>query len=274
MELRDRITRRARELGFSLVGFAPAERWSHPPPPLKLEPWIPEEFWPQSIYPETKTVIVLGIPVQLPVIETAPSNYYNVLYHTVNNLLDMGAYRLAEYLTSQGHPSIFTPRDGYGSIEVLLENPVALFSHKHAAYLAGMGSFGYNNVLLTREYGPRVRFVSVFTTARIHTPPPEPLDLCTRCMLCLKHCPAGVMPEKSEVFPPVIDKLACARQSALLREAYIAPCGICIKVCPVGEDRKTYNREKISIYTEKTRYREYHRAWEHCQRYGGKTITK
>jgi epoxyqueuosine reductase QueG len=271
MELQKHIIKKSRKLGFQLVGFAPVERWSNPPQPLKLDPWIPEEFWPQSIYPEAKTVIVLGIPVQLPVLETAPSNYYNVLYHTVNNLLDEGAYKLSQHLTELGHPSIFTPRDGYGSIEVLLENPVAMFSHKHAAYLTGMGSFGYNNVILTKEYGPRVRLTSIFTTAEIETETPQPLNLCTRCMLCAKHCPAGVMPAESKVFPAVIDKLACARRSAMLREAYCAPCGICIKVCPVGEDRKTYRREKTSIYTNREQYPQYHRAWEHCQRYGGKT---
>jgi epoxyqueuosine reductase QueG len=32
-----------------------------------------EEFWPQSIYPEARTVIVIGLPVPLPIVETAPS---------------------------------------------------------------------------------------------------------------------------------------------------------------------------------------------------------
>ncbi len=70
-------------------------------------------------------------------------------------------------LTEKGYPSIYLPRDGYGDIEVLLKKPMAFFSHKHAAYLAGMGSFGENNVILTEEYGPRVRFTSIFTTAEI-----------------------------------------------------------------------------------------------------------
>ncbi len=68
------------------MGFAPVERWSNPPKelPNKFKEWIPEEFWPQSIYPETKTVIVIGLPVQLPIVETAPSIHYHELYKTVN----------------------------------------------------------------------------------------------------------------------------------------------------------------------------------------------
>ena len=37
-------------------------------------------------------------------------------------------------LTEMGYPSIYLPRDGYGDIDVLLKNPMAFFSHKHAAY--------------------------------------------------------------------------------------------------------------------------------------------
>ena len=44
-------------MGIPLLGFAPVERWSDPPKqlPNKFNEWIPEEFWPQSIYPEAKT---------------------------------------------------------------------------------------------------------------------------------------------------------------------------------------------------------------------------
>ena len=64
------------------------------------------------------------------------------------------------------HPSSF-PGDGYFGIKALLKNPVAFFSHRHAAFLAGLGNFGVNNMLLTPEYGPRVRFGSVFTSAEL-----------------------------------------------------------------------------------------------------------
>lgn len=94
---------KAREMGIPLIGFAPVGRWSDPPKklPNKFNEWIPEEFWPQSIYPETKTVIVIGLPVQLPIVETAPSIYYHELYKIVNNLLDSKAYEISNYLTER-----------------------------------------------------------------------------------------------------------------------------------------------------------------------------
>ena len=39
------------------------------------------------------------------------------------------------------------------------------------------------------------------------------------------------------------DKKSCAEHSAELNRQGISPCGICIKVCPVGEDRRLYGRD-------------------------------
>ena len=177
-DLKKALLKKCKSMDIPLVGVANVERWNSPP----FLPWMPEEFYPQSIYPEARSVIVIGLPISLPVLETSPSIYYRELYNTVNVLLDQYTYRLANFLTDRGYPSIFVPRDGYGNIEVLLENPVAFFSHRHAALLAGLGTFGVNNMVLTPEYGPRVRFGSILSTAEL--PPDTMLEaqLCTRCM--------------------------------------------------------------------------------------------
>ena len=54
-------------------------------------------------------MVVIGLPVDLPIVETAPSIYYHELYKTVNTLLDQSAYRLARFLDRNGHPSIYIP---------------------------------------------------------------------------------------------------------------------------------------------------------------------
>lgn len=247
-----------------MVGVASVDRWATPP----FEPWIPEEFYPQSICLEARSVVVIGLAISLPVLETSPSVWYRELYRTVNILLDQYTYRLSNFLSDLGHPSVFVPRDGYTSLEGLLKNPVAFFSHRHAAYLAGLGSFGVNNVLLTPEYGPRVRFGSVFTSAEL---PPDPLmeeDLCTRCMRCVRMCPANALDERA--YPrDLTDKNACSAYSAELERRGVSPCGVCIKVCPVGADRELYGQKDASIYSDEKRYPEYHQAWNHVRSYGG-----
>lgn len=263
--LKSEILEKCAHLDIPMVGVASTDRWNTP----LFDPWIPEEFYPQSIFPEAVSVIVIGLPVSLPVIETTPSIYYHELYRTINTMLDQYGYRLSNFLNNKGYSSIFVPRDGYGDISILIENPVAFFSHKHAAYLAGLGNFGVNNTLLTKAYGPRVRFTSIFTSADL---PPDPLmekDLCIRCMDCVKCCPVGAINEDD--YPKgIIDKKLCARYSEKLRNRYISPCGVCIKVCPIGEDRIHYKRQDTSIYLKPENAKKYHNAREHVRKYGGK----
>jgi epoxyqueuosine reductase len=266
LALKQKIIAKCMEMDIPLAGFAPVTRWDEP----QFDPWIPEEFRPRSIFPEAMTVIVIGLPVSLPIVDTAPSIYYHELYRTVNTLLDISGYRISLFLNAEGFPSIWIPRDGYGSISILKEKPIAFFSHRHAAYLAGLGNFGLNNMLLTEKFGPRVRFASVFTAADI---PPDPViqkPLCTSCMECVNVCPVKALDGRH--YPEgLTDKKACATRSEALYKRSISPCGMCIKVCPIGEDRKLYQREDPKIYTgESEEYKKYHDAWKHVRSYGSR----
>jgi epoxyqueuosine reductase QueG len=263
--VKEQLLKKCGDLDIPMVGFATADRWDKP----LFEPWVPEEFRPRAIYPETNTIIVIGLPVSLPVLETSPSIFYHELYRTVNALLDQYAYRIALSLTKGGNPSIAIPRDGYGSISILKDRPLAFFSHRHAALLAGLGNFGTNNVLLTPAFGPRVRFTSIFTSAEIEPDPIMERSLCIRCMRCVHACPVKALDGRA--YPDgLTNKKNCATRSEALFKRYISPCGLCIKVCPVGEDRKQFGRENGEIYNEADpAFDRLHRAWKHVRSYGG-----
>jgi epoxyqueuosine reductase len=237
-DLKEALQEKCRRMEIPLVGVANVERWMS----IGAAAGIPPEFFPQSIYPPTRSVIVIGLPIQLPILETAPSIWYRELYTTVNQLLDQYTYRLSLFLSGKGFPSVFVPRDGYGGIEALKMNPVAFFSHRHAAFLAGLGTFGVSNMLLSPWYGPRVRFGSIFTEADLPSDPMIDTKLCTRCLRCVRCCPSRAL-EEGEYPSALTDKKACVAHSAELNRRGISPCGICIQVCPVGTDRMHFRRE-------------------------------
>ncbi|WFN33821.1 4Fe-4S binding protein [Methanogenium sp. S4BF] len=264
-DLKQMIQTKCRGMDIPLLGMAHVSRWED----LSLNPDMPEAFYPRSVWPEAQSVLVIGLPVHLPALETSPSIWYREEYRTINSLLDQYTYRLAEYLNSAGYPSVSVPRDGYGHVSVLVDTPVAFFSHRHAAYLAGLGTFGVNNMLLTPQYGPRVRFGSVLTAASLASDPVMEGMLCTRCMQCVEQCPVQALSE--EDYPDgLTDKATCAGYSQSLAKHYRSPCGVCVKVCPVGEDRVLYCREDTGIYRDRSGAEACHRAWEHVRRYGVK----
>lgn len=264
---KQQIAKYAKRLGASLVGFAPASRWDE-------YNEVEENYRPASIWPETNTVIVLGVPVLLPIIETTPSINYVELYSTSNILLDQIAYRLSVYLTEKGHGSIFLPRDAYGDIQILLKKPVAAFSHVFAGKYAGLGTIGYSHVLLNKQYGPRVRYVSVFTNLELKPDDVLEKDVCTKCRVCQKLCPTQAFTTCEDRIIAIMNKDACAQHHAQLRAEHRYPCGVCVKVCPVGEDRKVFNSTDISLYLQEKEaisnnpeHPDY-RRWVHIRQHG------
>jgi len=269
-----------------VFGFADVCSWE-----TEKQYTVPLEFHPKSVYPNAKTAIVIGVPVILPILETTPSVFYNEHYHVLNAHLDSEALQLSFYLNEHESLAFPIPRDGYAGSAALKKDPTAAFSHKHAAYHAGLGTFGRNNTLLTPKYGPRIRFTTILTSATFEDlgVPGETAgqiqemkkkQLCIECMACARFCPSEVVSKDKEKPYPVsrIDKRKCTAYSSMLGEKGISPCGVCIKVCPVGEDRKNFNRRSIHVYEEKTDDKKQKKeadekliqSWTHIRRYGTK----
>lgn len=251
-ELKKKIKREAKKLGINLIGFTNVERWSEQ---AEIDP----AYFPQTIWPWSKTVISLAVQIYLPMLETTPSVVYSELYNTTNRYLDESAYRLANVLNGLGYRAHFFPRDCYGDISVLVKKPEAAFSHVIAAKYAGLGTIGMNHTLLTKEYGPRVRLVSVITDAEITPDPMLKEELCLKCKLCTKKCPMQAFTPNDDKIIADMDKHKCAEYHQKLKNEFRYPCGVCTAVCPVGADRKVYGRSSVSP-----------EGIEHCRNFGSK----
>jgi epoxyqueuosine reductase len=167
--------------------------------------------------------------------------------------LDGLAVSLVRYLNRLGHASFFFARDGYGSLKALREKPYAAFSHVMAARYAGLGTIGLSHCLLTPEFGPRVRLVSVFTEADIFPDPVMKGELCIRCRLCAQCCPKKALEARKDRVVGDYDKMVCLDMAEELTRERRYPCGVCIKVCPVGQDRELYKSGSLQEMRKKYR---------------------
>lgn len=129
-------------------------------------------------------------------------------------------------------------------------------SHRHAATRAGLGEFGYNNIVLTREFGPRQRFNTIITEAELVPDPliSEPICLRDNCRLCLKACIMEAITlrddpsfsdyrlvdkvNKDVIFvdtPAKTDPVTCNSRRTRIPDSPIR--GDCARVCPLPVTR-------------------------------------
>lgn len=266
MALKRDLFREARRLGATVMGVAPVERWE--------TTGIDPAYRPTAVWSPTRSVVVLGLPMLLPIIESTPSINYQEMYTQTNNLLDQMGYLLSVWLNERGFASVWMPRDGYGSLESLLGHHAACFSHVVAAELAGLGTVGLSHMLLTPQYGPRVRVVSVLTTAVLSADPPIAANLCSGCGLCVRLCPSKALAKVKGQILGAMDMDACTRRHILLKDENRWPCGVCAKVCPVGDDRHLYGRKGLDVYVKEASQIASKTPcptvseWEHLRRHG------
>lgn len=121
------------------------------------------------------------------------------------------------------------------------------WSHRHAAYAAGLGTFGLTDAIIT-EKGTAVRITSLIVEAPLDITPrtyDAPYDWCLhyqgkKCGLCVPRCPADALDLYEKTSGHNKDKCAEYEDYALdnlypehiTRGDYIFGCGICQVAIP------------------------------------------
>ena len=163
---------------------------------------------------------------------------YRGLYTAVNSALDRAALLVAKRIQDNGFRAYPVPASSMlnnGKLE-------AAFSHKVAANLAGLGWVGKNCLLITPEYGPRVRFASVLTDAPLVTGS-QLQNRCGSCTRCTDICPAKAIlgrpfasgePRDLRIKANLCDEYTEGR----IKVFGDVNCGLCVHICPHGNTKK------------------------------------
>jgi epoxyqueuosine reductase QueG len=70
---------------------------------------------------------------------------------------------------------------------------------RRAGVRAGLGSYGENGLLITREFGAAVRLSGVVSAAYLKADSPISGEVCDHCMRCVEACPAGALYGKGKI---------------------------------------------------------------------------
>ena len=117
---------------------------------------------------------------------------------------------------------------------------------KDAAHLAGLGVIGKNNILITPEFGPRVRLRGIFMEAELESTGPIDFDPCNGCdRPCHQACPRDAFRSGSFERPYCKEENDYRYDNEELLDGSIMgieeasmvmkPCRYCELACPVGK---------------------------------------
>lgn len=160
------------------------------------------------------------------------------LYRTVNHKLDGITFRLSKEIKNKGYEGTPIPASEMGD-ETYYRGS---FPHKSIARGAGLGWIGKSLLLITEDYGSRVRLGSVLTDMELETG--EPMEnRCGTCKKCIENCIAEALKENKfeEYLSDRKESLKVEKCASKLREFNNDEnigemvCGICIKECPYSK---------------------------------------
>lgn len=216
-----------------LVGFASAE---DPRFGDLLRVVHPAHWFPQDLLPGAKSVVAFFLPFAPWVVEANAQHReqvareWAVAYIETNALIGRITSHLIEALAERGVHAAAEPATHNFDPQSLVSH----WSHKSAAVIAGLGSFGLHQMAIT-DSGCAGRFGSLVLDAELPSTPSQPKERClyyhdASCLECVLRCPANAL---DETVP--LDKQRCdSRLHSVSREfEHLGLADVCGK-CAIG----------------------------------------
>ena len=188
---------------------------------------------PNDLPPGITHVIVLGHQMEESLVATYPSALAGAATGREYSHEAAIVMQLAAYIRNLGYEAVASMND---------TGLVIPFAIK-----AGLGEYARNQMVITPEFGPRLRFSKIFTSLPLAKDAPRQRGVrafCDQCQKCADACPVKALP----FGPPA---LGGANQSAIkgVRKwtsdaekcfgfwaKLASDCAICMRVCPFNRD--------------------------------------
>lgn len=195
-----------------VIGFASADD----PKFLELKNLIsPSHALPTDFINDAKSVIVFFLPFQEEIIKSNIGNMesskaWDIANIETNNLIiDINKY-MHDEITEMGYTStLLPPTYNYDAIKLISD-----WSHRHVGYIAGIGTFGINNMFIT-EKGCCGRMGSIVTNMPLIPTERKTQENCLykyngSCKKCVENCVVNAISIENGY--PLVNKKRCSDQ--------------------------------------------------------------
>ncbi|MBN1584034.1 MAG: epoxyqueuosine reductase [Anaerolineae bacterium] len=219
--------------GKPLVAFASA----HDELFARLKTLIgPTHATPGELLDDAQTIIVYFLPFDRSIVHSnrpgdKASHEWAMAYIETNHLITAINRHLAHALAERCYKTVVLPPTHNFDREKLISD----WSHKHVAYIAGLGRFGLHHMLITGE-GCCGRLGSLVTTAPTEATPRPVEEYCLykhnqTCQACVKRCVGAALTANG------LDRhrcyAICLENAELHKEQGLADvCGKCVSMVP------------------------------------------
>jgi epoxyqueuosine reductase QueG len=197
-----------------------------------------EHLMPYDILPDAKSIISFFVPFRENIVKsnikgTMASEEWAIAYIQTNDLITTINNNIEGLMGKNGYTTGKIPATHNFDAQKLISN----WSHRHIAYMAGMGTFGINNMLIT-ENGCCGRFGSIIINYELHEYKKikKPKEKCLNkldgsCGICQKKCVVNAYDNNS------YDRHKCYKQCLENAEyhktiGYADICGKCLVGLP------------------------------------------
>ncbi len=188
---------------------------------------------PNDLPPGMTSVIVMGHEMDRGLVDTYPSALAGAATGREYSHEAAVVMQLAAYIRNLGYRATASMND------TALVIPYAV--------QAGLGEYARNQLVITPEFGPRLRFSKVFTDLPLAHDSPRPRGVrafCDICTKCADACPVKALP----LGPPAVSAGAPSALKGVRKWTSDAQkcfgfwaklssdCAICMRVCPFNRD--------------------------------------